>query len=281
MVDPQKRKARVVERTDEHSSSLALTKHMDNEWNAGLGNLSRLPLEVRRRIYDCLMTDTCRPHFNRTVAEELYFKLMRTLVITEHTRYDRYEAGIFDFRLHNGDCGNQCSTSRSLRLQHTSSALRNEYRENLLSSTCFKFIRPATAVGFLTYLTAHDKLQLRRLALMISEGRDSTLPRGDDSYNQHVQWKWVCRVMPPTLTLITIDTMGMWTPPRWRRVEHPGQDFPPRQVMDVFLDLQCALLTTEVICKEIKARALKAKFELGPCHINYEACFRAVMAEYN
>ena len=51
--------------------------------------------------------------------------------------------------------------------------------------------------------------------------------------------------------------------------------------MDVFLDVQCALLTTEVICKEIKARSPNARFELGLADITYEACFRAVMAEYN
>ena len=254
---------------------------MDKEWNAGLGTFSHLPLEVRRRIYDCLMLDTCRPHFNRTYAEELYFKLMRTLVINENTRYDRYEAGIFDFKLHNGECGNQCSTSRSLRLQHSSSTLRNEYRDNLLSSTCFKFERPAAAVGFLTHLTPHDKLQLRRLALYISEGCGSTSPRGDHAYNRYLQWKWVCAAMPPTLTSITIDTMGMWLPREWMRVEHPRRDFPARPVMDVFLDVQCALLTTDVICKEIKARSSEAKFELGLSHITYEACFRAIMAEYN
>ena len=51
--------------------------------------------------------------------------------------------------------------------------------------------------------------------------------------------------------------------------------------MDVFLDVQCALLTMEVICKEIKTRALGARLKLGLSHITYEACFRAVMAEYN
>ena len=70
-------------------------------------------------------------------------------------------------------------------------------------------------------------------------------------------------------------------PEWWMRVGHPSRAFPARPVMDIFLDVQCALLTIEVICKEIKIRAPGARFKLGLSHITYEACFRAVMAEYN
>ena len=268
----------MLERTEEHSSSLSLTKHMDNEWKAGLGTLGRFPLEVRRRIYNFLMVEHCRKHIHQTF-HELRFKWDGILLIDEHTRYDRYEAGIFDFRLHNGDCGNQCCTSGSLRLQHTSSTLRNEYRDNLLASTRFNFIRPAGAVGFLTSLNPHDKLQIRRLILNIAEGRDLTSPRGNNAYDKYLQWKWICSAIPPTITLVVLDTMCNTS--RWMTFDHPGLGYEARPLMGVFMELQCALLTTEVICKEVKTRAPKAKFQLGLCHINYEACFHAVMEEYN
>ena len=227
------------------------------------------------------MLDECRPHFNRIYAVELYFKDLRTLVINENTRYDRYEAGIFDYRLHNGACEKQCSTSGSLRLQHTSSTLRQEYRDQLLSSTTFKFERPAVVAGFLTSLTPREKSQLRLLSLNISDGYDDTTPRGVNAYNRYLGWKWVCGSLPPNLTSITIDTMRMWILRSWMRVGHPSRFFPARTVMDVFLDVQCMLLTIDAICKETKACSPNARFKLGLAYITYEACFRAVMAEYN
>ena len=253
---------------------------MDKEWKAGLGSLSRLPLETRRKIYDFLMLDNCSEHFHRTF-HELRFKLHRILLIDEDTRYDRYEGGIFDYRLHNGDCGNQCHTSRSLRLQHTSSTLRNEYRDNLLASTCFNFISPAGAVGFLTSLTPHEKLQVRRLILNISERGDLAGPRANDGYDNYLQWKWICSALPPTLTSVVIDTMSREIPTHWMKIQHPNYDFEARPLIEVFVKLQCALLTVEMMCKEIKHRAPKAKFRLGLYDPNYSPFFYAVLAECN
>ena len=50
-------------------------------------------------------------------------------------------------------CWSQCCTSRSLRLQHTSSTIRNEYRDNFLASTCFNLDGPAKSAIFLKSLT--------------------------------------------------------------------------------------------------------------------------------
>ena len=252
---------------------------MDKEWNAGLGSFSRLPLEARRRIYDLLMRDDCSEHFHRTF-HELRFKDHRILLIDEDTRYDRYEARIYDYRLHNGDCGNQCHTSRSLRLQHTSSTLRNEYRDNLLASTCFNFMSPAGAVGFLTSLTPHEKLQVRRLTLNISERDYFAGPRANVGYDNYLQWKWVCSAVPPNLTSVTIDTMSRWIPMHWMKIHGPNFDLDTKPLIEVFVKLQCALLTVEMMCKEVKHRAPKAKFRLGLYDPNYSPFYHAVLAEY-
>lgn len=253
---------------------------MDKEWKAGLGTLSRLPFEVRRKIYDFLMRDNCRKHFHRTFYE-IMFKSSRTLIIDGIVRYDRYEAKIFDYRLHNGDCGNQCCTSRSLRLQHTSSALRNEYRDNLLASTWFQFSTPAGAIGFMISLTPHEKLQVRRLTLNVSERRDLTAPGTNNGYDRYLQWKWVCSSLPPNLTSVVLDTSSRERFREYMRFKHPRDEFEDQPLIEVFRKLQCALLTTEVICRETKKTAPKAKIQLGLCHPNYIACFHAVMAEYN
>ena len=72
--------------TEERSSSFSHTQHVDKEWKAGLGTLSRVPLKIRRRIYDFLMLDNCSDHKHRTL-NELRFIRQRSLLIDEDTSY--------------------------------------------------------------------------------------------------------------------------------------------------------------------------------------------------
>ena len=274
-------RTRVVEQTEEPASSFSHTQQVDKEWNAGLGTLSRLPLETRRKIYDLLLFDTCTVHTDYRSIRELIFINDRTLIINKYTDYELYEAGIFDFRFHNTNCKNQCCTSRSLRLQHPSSTLRNEYRDNFLASTCFNLDGPAKLGAFLISLTPREELQLRRLTLTISERRDMTQPRAPDGYAKYSQWQWICSEVPPNLTLVLIDAMSLEIPRHWMRFQLSSYDYECQPLNEVFMKLQCSLLTTEVICKEIKKRSPNAKFGVGLVNRDYSAFFHAVMAEYN
>ena len=86
---------------------------------------------------------------------------------------------------------------------------------------------------------------------------------------------------PPNLTLVLIDAVSLEISRYWERFQLSNYDFEAQPLNEVFIKLQCSLLTTEVICREIKKRAPDAKFGVGFIDRDYSAFFRAVMAEYN
>ena len=256
---------------------------MEKEWNAGLGTLSHLPLEIRRKIYDVLLFDSCTVHNKYQSIRENMFVRDRELVldIDIFTEYNLWEAGLFDFRFYNTDCGNQCCTSRILRLQHTSATLRNEFRDNLLASTVFNCDGPTMLAELLLSLTPREELQLRRLRLTLTERRDSKEPRAPDGYAKYSQWQYICSEVPRNLTSVLIDAMSLEIPRHWERFKLPKYSWERQPPEEIYLKLQCALLTTDMICQEIKKRAPNAKFAGGLLYRDYSAIFQAVMEEYN
>ena len=279
----------MIERTEERRSSFTHGQHMDKESNAGFGTLRYLPLETRRMIYDLLLFDQCTEHtkhpniFSNATNHSGNPIEFYVWVDLEH------EAGIFDFRFHNTHCGNQCCTSRSLRLQHTSSCLRHEYRDNLLASNCIKFYSPARLRGFLRSLTPHQQLQLRRLALIVSVQDNVAGPRAQYEYAKYLDWRWVCLQLPPTLTSVVIDVMSdvvYWAGGRYKGTpwcsEHNWKY--DSTCNGKSWHLRRELLTTDVICKGIKNRAPNAKISVrisNPVDPGYLAIFNAVLAGHN
>ena len=273
-------KARVVERTKERWSWFSYAQYMDKESNTRFGTLGYLPSELRRRIYDLLQFDHC------TTEHDWYLSKYRSDPTEFYlSTYFEHEAGIFDFRFNNGKCGNHCCTSRSLRLQHTSSSLRHEYRDNLLASGCFIARNPANVRGLLRSLTSHQQLQLRRLILNISVQLDlsGTIPHYE--YVKYLDWRRICSHLPSTLTSVVLDAMNLnYVPIDWR--EFPlGEDLHTYLASkEILKKLECELLATDVICKGIKNRASNAKFSVRlPDLVDswYSPFFDAVLAEYS
>ena len=278
-----------MERTEERWSSFTHGQHMEKESNAGFGTLSYLPLETRRMIYDFLLFDQCTEHEHTNIftnasnhsGDPIEFYVWADL---EH------EAGIFDFRFHNTNCGNQCCTSRSLRLQHTSSSLRNEYRDNLLASNCFKFYSPARLRGFLRSLTPHQQLQLRRLALIVSVQYNVAGPRAQYEYAKYLDWRWVSLQLPPTLTSVVIDVMSdefFWAGGCYKGIPwYSGDNFEYDSASNgKSKHLERELLSTDIICKGIKDRAPNAEISVriseNLVDPRYLAIFNAVLAGHN
>ena len=259
---------------------------MDKESNAGFGTLSYLALETRRMIYDFLLFDQCTEHTNiftnasNHSGDPIEFYVWADL---EH------EAGIFDFRFHNTNCGNQCCTSRSLRLQHTSSSLRNEYRDNLLASNCFKFYSPARLRGFLRSLTPHQQLQLRRLALSVSVQDNVAWPRAQYEYAKYLDWRWVSLQLPPTLTSVVIDVMSdefCWAGGCYEGIPcNSRHNFEYNSASNgKSKHLERELLSTDIICKGIKNRAPNAEISERISNLadaGHLAIFNAVLAGHN
>ena len=278
-------RARVVERTKERWSWFSHAQHLDEESNTRIGTLNYLPLETRRIIYDLLFFDQCTKHIGPTNAslgsgDPTEFHILGNF---EH------EAGVFDFRLYNFYCTNQCCTSRSLRLQHTSLSLRKEYRDNLLASNCFNMDSPAKVRGFLRSLTPHQQLQLRRLTLTVSVQRGLPRSTAHYEYAKYLDWKRICSQLPPTLTSVVIEVMSLWfydhiwgweSKIAWVKF----QQGPDSASNEDFKKLECELLTTDAICKGIKTHAPNASLSVRMNSLadpRYLAMFEAVIAEHN
>ena len=114
-------------------------------------------------------------------------------------------AKIFDFRVPHVHCKLRSSTSRIRHLQQTSSSLRNEYRDNFLTSSCFRFRCPATLRAFLKLFTSHQQLQLRRLVFIVSIPNNLAGPRANYEYTTYLNWSLVCAQLPATLTFVVIE----------------------------------------------------------------------------
>ncbi len=272
---------------------------MDKQSNARFGTLSYLPRETRRAIYDLLRFDQCTEHdprfnrpdllrFSQTFEQVMAYRNYSSDP-TEYyiSAYSEPQAGIFDFRFHNINCGNHCCTSRSLRLQHTSSSLRNEYRDDLLASSCFKLDHPAKVRRLLRSLAPHQELQLRRLTLNISVQDNLSGPTAHYEYAKYLGWRRICSQLPSTLTFVVLDAMNLNYHPEVRHYgdlpfyqapfTHPGSKQQLKK-------LGCELLAADVICKGIKNRAPNAKFSVRMWRLVdpwYSAIFNAVLAEYN
>ncbi len=237
-------------------------------------------------IYGLLLFDQCTEHTNAYAKAEDDSRDATEIYVS---RDFKHEAGIFDFRFHNVNCVNQCCTSRSLRLQHTSSSLRNEYRDNLLASNCFKFYSPAKLRGFLRSLTPHQQLQLRRLILIVSVQWNVAGPRANYEYAKYLDWRGVCSRLPPTLTSVVIDTMSsevFWSGGTWKDTPWYSKLYQESYIgpTEGFKYLECELLTTDVICKGIKNRAPNAELSVrisDPVDACYLPIFNAVLAEHH
>ena len=173
---------------------------MNKETNAGLGNLNFIPLEIRRMIYNLLLFDQCTEHLNAKAS-------CHSGSPTEVYIWADLEnaANIFDFRVHNVHCKHRYSTSRIRHLQQASSSLRNESRDNFLTSSCFRFRCPATLRGFLKLLTSHQQLQLRRLVFIVSVPNKLAGLRANYQYTKYLHWNLVCSQIPTALTSVVIE----------------------------------------------------------------------------
>ena len=274
-----------MERTKERWSSITDAQHLNKESNAGFGTLSCFPPKIRRKVYDLLLFDQCTEHLNHYTNASDHSSDPTEIHVSP---YLEHGAGIFDFRVQNVYCVNNCCTSRSLRLQHTSSSLRNEYRDNLLASGCFKFYTPTKLRDFLRSLTPNQQLQIRHLSFIVSMPSYLAGPRANYEYSKYLNWRLVCSQLPTTLTSVVIEAMSSavyWAGGRWKATPWSlasGQII-GSGANEKFKYVECGLLITDVICKEVKNRAPDARLSVrtsGFGDAYYSAIFNAVVAEH-
>ena len=275
----------MIERTKERWSSFTHAQHLNEESNAGFGTLSCFPPEIRRKLYDLLLFDQCTEHINHYTNASDHNGDPTEIHVSP---YRQHRAGIFDFRVQNVYCGNDCTTSRSLRLQHTSASLRNEYRDYLLASSCFKFSSPWKLRAFLRSLTPNQQLQIRHLSLIVSMPSYLVGPRANYEYSKYLNWRLVCSQLPTTLTSVVIEAMssavywagGRWKATRWILASGETIGSGSNEKLKC---VECGLLITDAICKGVKNRAPDARLSVrtsGFGDAYYSALFYAVVAEH-
>ena len=222
-------------------------------------------------MYRLLQFDLCSEHSNLYIysRDPTEFYVWTNL---------QNAADIFDFRVHNAYCRHSCSTSRSLHLQQTSSNLRNEYRDSVLTSGCFTFSCPANLRAFLRLLNPNQQQQLRRLVFTVSIQSNLTGPRAQYEYTKYLNWRLVCSQLPTTLTSVVIEAMSSeiylaaarWKYPPWGST--PGQ----RSFHENFTYVEYELLITDAICKGVKKSAPNAKLRVILSDFGDDACFAAI-----
>ena len=232
-------------------------------------------------IYNLLLFDQCTEHMKPNASyhsgDPTEFYVWANL---------GNAAKIFGFRVHSVYCKLRCSTARIQHLQQTSSSLRNEYRDNLLTSSCFTFRCPANLREFLKLLTSHQQLQLRRLVFIVSVPNILAGPRANYEYTTYLDWSLICSQLPSTLTSVVIEATSceVYLAVARRKYPTPGQILGSAS-SGKFKYVEYELLTTDVICKGVRKRAPNAELsvittDFGDDDAGYLAMFNAVVARY-